>query len=181
MKFFYPDLGFRSNIPSCRLRNFIREGSAMGVSTRLIVFDDVSVVLASVTVFGQFWDDFSSGNFLSGGWEGDTGHFRFTSSSAIPSAMHPAIQLYTTGAGTSQIRVIGSWHSMMEWSAWYKLSFRPSANNFARFYLTGDTLHGEPSDSSLFVGIGMASRRVGIYRHEGSGCGSADRGHTFPP
>jgi len=122
---------------------------------------------ASVSVFGQFYDDFSSGSFLAGGWQGDTGHFRFTSSSAIPSGMQPAIQLYTTGAGTSQIRVTESWHSMMEWSAWYKLSFRPSANNFARFYLTGDALHGEPSDSALFVGIGMTARRVGLYRHEG--------------
>jgi len=116
------------------------------------------------TLVAQFYDDFSAGTFAAGGWQGDTTHFRFSSSSAVPATQHPAVQLFATGAGVSHIYVHHPWHNMLEWSAWFKLSFRPSVNNFARFYLTSGATF---DDSSLFVGIGMEARRVGLYRHEG--------------
>ncbi len=139
----------------------------MGITTKYLMVG-LLVHLVSLDAMAQFGDDFSSGSFLSKGWQGDTAEFRFTSSSAIPEAMRPALQLFSSGVDTSMIWVTEEWQTMLEWSAWYKLSFRPTANNFARFYLTWnhDSLPG--SDSSLFVGVGMSSRRVGLYRHEGS-------------
>ncbi|MFO7722535.1 MAG: lamin tail domain-containing protein [Bacteroidales bacterium] len=115
----------------------------------------------------QLADDFSSGMFSTQGWRGDTTHFRFTSSSAVPPAQHPAIQLYTSGTVTSAIHASAPWSAMLEWSAWVKLSFNPSASNFARFYLTpGKGFPADP-DQCLFVGIGMVNDRIGLYQHDG--------------
>lgn len=115
---------------------------------------------------GQVADDFSAGSFSAKGWKGDTAHFRFTSSSAIPQAQCPALQLYATGAGTSVIYNTFPLKSKSEWSVWCKLSFNPSASNFARFYLTGS--HGFPASTNgtIFIGIGMNNDQVGIYRQE---------------
>jgi hypothetical protein len=115
----------------------------------------------------QLADDFSSGMFSTHGWSGDTTHFRFTSSSAVPPAQHPALQLYTTGTVTSVIHGSVPWNKMMEWSAWVKLSFNPSASNYARFYLTPGLNFPSDPDQSLFVGIGMVNDRIGLYRHDG--------------
>jgi hypothetical protein len=116
----------------------------------------------------QMMDDFSSGFFSQHGWTGDTLHFRHTSSSAIPQAQHPAIQLNASGSGASLIYSLQPSSPMMEWRGWFKLSFNPSASNFARFYLTVSSGFPGSVDQCIFVGIGMNADRVGLYRHNGS-------------
>ncbi|HRZ49750.1 MAG TPA: lamin tail domain-containing protein [Bacteroidales bacterium] len=115
---------------------------------------------------GQVADDFSAGSFSAKGWKGDTAHFRFTSSSAIPQAQCPALQLNTTGSGTSLIYNTFPLKTKSEWSVWCKLSFNPSSSNYTRFYLTGGNAFPASTNGSLFVGIGMNSDRVGIYRQD---------------
>ena len=119
-------------------------------------------------VSAQLADDFSSGSYGTNGWQGDTSHFRFTSSSAIPPALRPALQLYAAGTGSSMIHAFQPFNTMMEWSAWVKLSFNPSASNFSRFYIAA--MDGFPAnkDQSIFVGIGMVDDVVGLYQHDGS-------------
>lgn len=115
----------------------------------------------------QLADDFSSGSFSTFGWGGDTSHFRFTSSSAIPTAQHPALQLYATGTGISVVYVMQNTSAKMEWGGWCKLSFNPSASNYARIYLAGEAGFPADPEGSIFMGFGMTGDRAGIYTHQG--------------
>jgi hypothetical protein len=118
-------------------------------------------------VKAQLADDFSSGCFATGGWLGDTSHFRFTSSSAIPPAQHPALQLYTTGSGSSCMYRKLPLSQKMEWSAWCKLSFNPSSSNYARMYLLCNAGFPSVTEGCIFMGFGMSGDRAGIYQHIG--------------
>lgn len=124
-------------------------------------------MLGMIGVKAQVADDFSSGTFITNNWIGDTIDFRFTSSSAIPPAQQPAIQLFVSGAGSSLIYVRDTavW-PMIQWDAWYKLSFNPTASNFARFYLTAGSNFPHDMEGSIFVGVGMENKRVGLYIHD---------------
>ena len=87
----------------------------------------------------QVFDDFSDGNFTSNpAWQGDTGQFQITNSSAIPPEMKPALQLNAEGSDTSVLYLPNSMMMNTEWRFWVKLSFNTSANNFARVYLVSD-------------------------------------------
>ncbi len=136
-----------------------------GVCLVLIV---LSVLSGRMSARAQLADDFSSGSFSTHGWKGDTSHFRFTSSSAIPPAQQPAVQLNMTASGTSLIYTMESFRNRMEWHAWIKLSFNPSASNFVRIYLTGTCDFPGNTDQAVFVGVGMVSDHLGLYQHQGS-------------
>ncbi len=123
----------------------------------------VFLLISAFSGHCQFFDDFSDDSSGLVCWNGDTAHFRYTSSTAIPVEQRPALQLNTTGSGKSVIYALQPWNSMMEWSAWFKLSFNPSASNHVRFYLTGSTSFPAITEDAVFIGVGMDNDLVGLY------------------
>lgn len=93
-------------------------------------------ILYSNILCAQIYDDFSSGSFGTHTfWHGDTTNFILNSNGQL--------QLNATQAGISMLSVsldnMNIWNQNMEWSFQIRLSFSPSVNNFARFYLVADT------------------------------------------
>lgn len=123
----------------------------------------LAVLFLPTMVFSQFSDDFSDGDFLTDPpWQGTTGDFHITSSSAIPEWHRPALQLNALAAGSSYLATSNRLMNFARWDFWIKLSFNTSANNLARVYLVSDNedltggLHGYfiqfggPDDSVCF-------------------------------
>lgn len=117
----------------------------------------------------QFYEDFSDGEiYINPRWQGNVDLFRITSSTAIPAEMRPGLQLYDSVAGRSYLssELILSNVDSLHWSFWVKLSFNPSANNFARFYLLSDSANITLDVSGLFVSIGEFSKKISLYSQE---------------
>lgn len=91
-------------------------------------------------------------------WEGETGKFRFEDEGSI--------RLYDTGdlAGTAYISTALTTPDRTCWQLQAHLSFNPSANNHARFYLmaVSSRLHEHPD--GYFLQIGGEEDRVYFYR-----------------
>ena len=79
--------------------------------------------------YTQVYDDFSDNNFThSPVWSGDVDGF-------MVNAMQQ-LQLYAEGSGQAYLSTPTQWiNGDMEWRFWIKLSFAPSANNYAVFYI----------------------------------------------
>jgi len=96
-------------------------------------------VFLPVYLFAQVSDDFSDGDLTQNPvWSGDLGHFKVSSSTAIPEDQRPALQLDAPEAGRSVLSVNQSFTGDLEWQFWIKLSLNTSAGNFARIYLLSD-------------------------------------------
>lgn len=117
---------------------------------------------------GQLYEDFSDGNFTEDPfWSGDTARFKITSSSAIPPAMKPALQLDGEGSDTSFLCTGNEMIGHTEWRFWVKLSFNTSANNFARVYLVSDQPDLKGSLNGYFVQLGGANDSVSLEKQTG--------------
>lgn len=116
--------------------------------------------------FGQVREDFSDGDLsVNPTWLGDLGNFRTTTSSAVPAAMKPALQLYDTVQGVSKLYVRHDFIAAdtVEWSFWVKLSFKPSNQNHFRFYLYGDSsCFTQLATEALCVKIGGSEKAVSL-------------------
>jgi len=89
----------------------------------------------------QLNEDFSDGNFTTNpAWSGDTSKFKISTSSAIPSAMKPGMQLNGTAADTSSIFTPSPMMDLdnTEWDFWVHLSFNTSHSNNLRVYIASD-------------------------------------------
>lgn len=94
-------------------------------------FLSIPLIFFHIFCFSQVIDDFLDGNFnLNPSWQGSTTNFQ----------INPSLQLQSvnTVAGTSFLTTP---HQLLdinqkEWRFWIKLAFSPSANNYARVYLT---------------------------------------------
>lgn len=96
-------------------------------------------VFLPVYLFAQVYDDFSDGDLTQNpAWSGDLGHFKVSSSTAVPQDQRPALQLDAPDAGRSVLSVNHSFTGDLEWQFWIKLSLNTSAGNFARVYLLSD-------------------------------------------
>ena len=106
---------------------------------RYLIFLFSMLALASQA---QLWDDFSDED-LTGNptWSGDLQKFRFSSSQAIPVGMRPALQLNSEGEGTAYLSLSREDFPGMQWDFWIKLSFNSSSSNFARIYLSSDSIN----------------------------------------
>lgn len=118
---------------------------------------------------GQFYDDFSDGNFISGPeWTGDTADFSITYSSAVPDGQKPALKLDANESDTSFLVVASPLASHAEWRFWVKLSFNTSSNNYARVYLLSDQADLSGLLNGYFVQLGGANDSIGLFRQSGS-------------
>jgi len=114
-----------------------------------------------VLIIAQVEDDFSDGDFTSNpSWTGDPGHFRITSSTAVPQEMRPALQLDAPEAGNSCLSVPWSFSGDLEWQFWIKLSMNTSSGNYARFYLLSNTAGLKGALEGYFLQVGGAEDSV---------------------
>lgn len=101
----------------------------------------IFLMFVAVASNAQLNDDFSDGDFTSNPvWSGDVSNYMISTSSAIPSAMHPGLQSTNTVADTTYLSTpfTMSLSDSLEWTFWAKMSFNPSSSNFGRVYLTSD-------------------------------------------
>ncbi|MCX6270660.1 MAG: lamin tail domain-containing protein [Bacteroidetes bacterium] len=116
----------------------------------------------SDSAFSQVVDDFSDGNLTSGPcWQGDTGLFEVNS-------LHQ-LHLKSAGTDSSYLATPSSLLDSTEWILWVKLSFSPSANNFARIYLASeqDVLTDSPKGFYLQLGEAGSSDAITLFRRQG--------------
>ncbi|MEI6821738.1 MAG: lamin tail domain-containing protein [Bacteroidota bacterium] len=126
---------------------------------KLVLFVLISL---SFSLKAQLTETFTDGDFLNNpAWFGDTSDFKITSSTAIPTAMRPALQLNTTIAGNSCIVTANPMIlDNNEWDFWIKLSFNPTANNNARVYLVSDQSNLKDALNGYYLGIGETNDRI---------------------
>ncbi|MCK9204167.1 MAG: lamin tail domain-containing protein [Bacteroidales bacterium] len=110
--------------------------------------------------FSQVNDDFNDGNFTKNPeWVGDTLNFEVNASDQL--------HLHTTGSDTSVLFTRSETVIETEWDFWLKLSFNTSANNYARIYLSIDTLDVSVANGYFFQ-AGGADDSLRIIRKEGN-------------
>lgn len=105
----------------------------------------------------QLNEDFTDGNFTTNpAWSGDTSKFKISSSSSIPSAMRPGLQLNGTGADTSSLFTFNTMTSLdnMEWSFWVHLSFNTSHSNNLRVYIACDNTGSTEEINGYYILFG---------------------------
>ena len=87
--------------------------------------------LFSIKLFSQISDDFEDGNFTSNPvWAGTENFFKINTANQL--------QLNDFQENISFLSTPNNLVSDTEWQCWIKLSFSPSANNNARFYLASN-------------------------------------------
>ena len=120
------------------------------------------LLLRSTTVFCQFSDNFSDGNFTQNPtWKGDTANFIVNTSGEL--------QLNASAPGTSTISVEGNIPTNAVWDFQFKLGFSPSTSNLLRIYLLADQpiLSGS---NGYFLEIGETGSNdaIRLFRQDGT-------------
>ena len=124
-------------------------------------------VMIPACLLAQVLDDFSDGDFtLNPSWTGDLGHFKLSTSSAVPQEQRPALQLDAPSAGISVLSVPQTFTNDLEWRFWAKLSMNTSSGNFARIYLFSDTADLKAHLKGYFLQIGGLEDSVIFYRQD---------------
>ena len=130
------------------------------------------LMFLSAAAHAQMSDDFSDGNFTSNPvWSGDAANYIISSSTAIPSSMHPGLQSTNTVADTTYLSTPFNvtLADSMEWVFWAKMSFNPSVNNFGRVYLTSNSATLSSDLSGYYVALSHNSvDRLHLVRQDGS-------------
>ena len=122
-------------------------------------------------VSAQVFDDFEDGDFTSNPqWTGTTDKFIVNSSTQL--------QLDDTDAGLSFLSTSNTAAMDVEWRLWIKLSFSPSDNNNARFYLISDQQDVTQALNGYFLqfGEGGSDDAIELFRQDGSSTHSVCRG-----
>lgn len=117
----------------------------------------------------QVSEDFSDGDFSHyPPWTGDISDFKISLSNAVPSSMHPALQLDGSDQDTSYLVVQQTPFEAAEWSFWIKLSFNTSAGNYARLYLASDQANLKGPLNGYFLQIGGQNDSLILFRQTGA-------------
>lgn len=119
----------------------------------------------------QVFDDFEDGNFTNNPeWTGATNRFIVNSTNQL--------QLNDAEPGLSFLSTANDRINETEWRCWIKLSFSPSANNNARFYLASDMedVSGPLSGYFLQFGEGGSDDAIELFRQDGNILYSVCRG-----
>jgi hypothetical protein len=120
-----------------------------------------------VCLFAQVADDFSDGDFTQNpAWTGDTGHFKLSSSTAVPQDQRPALQLDAPAAGLSSLSVSHALSGELEWHFWTKLSLNTSSGNYARLYLFSDKADLKTPLHGYFLQVGGQQDSVIFFRQD---------------
>ncbi len=118
-------------------------------------------------ISAQVEEHFDDGDFTQNpSWTGDTGHFKVSSSSAVPANQRPALQLDAPQAGQSCLSFASAVAGAMEWRFWVKLSMNTSPGNFARVYLCSDQEDLKSPLKGFFVQLGGAGDSVSFFRQD---------------
>lgn len=122
-------------------------------------------------LFSQVSDDFEDGNFtVNPEWTGNQELFKVNSSFQL--------QLNDTEANQAYLGTANSMIANTEWRCWIKLSFSPSGNNNARFYLVSDNqdLSGSLNGYFLQFGESGSDDAIELFRQDGTDPTSVCRG-----
>lgn len=124
-------------------------------------------VILPVSLFGQFSEDFSDGDFTADpAWLGDMEHFRLNYTGSVPADQRPALQLYAPGAGISSLAVAYQSAGDLEWRFWVKLSLNTSLGNYARIYLMSDEPDLKAPLNGYFIQVGGTDDSVTFFRQD---------------
>ena len=130
---------------------------------RLFLFS----VMFPLGVLAQVAENFSDGDFTQNpAWTGDISHFKISSSTAVPQAMRPALQLDAPAGGVSALSVPQQFSGDLEWQFWVKMSLNTTAGNFSRFYLLSDQQDVKSALKGYFLQIGGAEDSVLFFRQD---------------
>lgn len=95
-------------------------------------------------------------------WSGETGKFSINAKEGIH------LSDPNEDAGTAYITTPSTTIKNTRWEFGVRLTFNPSANNYARFYLTSSSNNLSESLSGYFIQIGGAKDNVSLYRQNGN-------------
>ncbi len=131
-------------------------------TARLFLLFAVLFVCTVPVARAQVWEDFSDGDFTHNpAWEGDTHAFRINSSLQL--------QLYTDHADSVQVSFPYTLPTSdtVVWEAWLKLSFAPTANNYALLVFYAD--NSLPTEASQWLALAVsdptaADHRIALYQ-----------------
>ncbi len=144
------------------------------VTLKKIIMRFIFIALLTVITFlhanGQFYEDFSSGDFNTNDWQGMPDKFEISNSTAIPSAMRPALRTKDTVANTTFLCAPYdfTFTDTVEWTFWIKLSFSATSGNHARVYIVSDQLNITGALNGYFVGIGENNKKLTLVRQTGT-------------
>jgi hypothetical protein len=122
-------------------------------------------------VAAQVFDDFEDGDFNNNPqWTGTTDKFIINSNTQL--------QLDDTEAGLSYLVTQNTIANDAEWRLWIKLSFSPSDNNNARFYLISDQQDVTQAINGYFLqfGEGGSEDAIELFRQDGISSESVCKG-----
>jgi len=131
----------------------------------------VLVLCFPLIVSAQVFDDFEDGDFNNNPqWTGITEKFLVNSNKQL--------QLDDTDAGSSYLVTANTASIDAEWRIWVKLSFSPSDNNNARFYLISDQEDVSQALNGYFLqfGEGGSDDAIELFRQDGTNYQSVCRG-----
>jgi len=141
------------------------------LKTMKYYFSVLLLYMLPFVVLAQVWDDFYDGNFTQNPtWVGDGDEFVVNDDFRL--------QLFTEGEGVSALSTAFDMLPETEWRFWIKLSFSPSANNNARYYLASDEtdLKSPLNGYYLQFGEGGTEDAIELFRQEGQNFYSVCRG-----
>lgn len=122
-------------------------------------------------VFPQTSDDFEDGNFtLDPKWEGNQQLFKVNSAFQL--------QLNDSKENQAYLGTANAMFANTEWRCWIKLSFSPSGNNNARYYLVSNSqdLSGSLNGYFLQFGESGSNDAIELFRQDGAELFSICRG-----
>lgn len=128
-------------------------------------------ILLSNLIFSQTSDDFADGNFNENPeWKGTTEFFKVNTNFQL--------QLNGTEEGISYLSTINSMIDLTEWRCWIKLSFSPSGNNNARYYLVSSNENLLDPLNGYFLQFGEpgSNDAIELFRQDGNEIISVCRG-----
>lgn len=120
-------------------------------------------IFAPVVLLGQFFDDFSDGDFTHNPtWTGDCDKF------IVENGL---LRLNDSEAGMAYLATESGVMNDTQWDFWVRIAFTPSNNNHPRIYLTSNTGDLKAPLQGYFLQIGKTggdNKRLYFYRQDGA-------------
>jgi len=131
----------------------------------------VLILLFPLLLSAQVFDDFEDGDFTQNpAWSGTENSFKVNDNNQL--------QLFDTAAGTAYLSTPNTMINATEWRFYIKLSFSPSSNNNARFYLVSNQTDVTGPLNGYFLQFGESGSddAIELFRQDGDSYQSVCRG-----